>query len=177
MYAMALSSSALSFDGMDGNPAADTQIVNAFNSLANRAKGINDFTDDIGAAENIHGTRRSVGSVTSTWGETCSAKTVTALSKAGRGLPRGPRHWRHLQGRGRRIVGQHLEDQDRGHATGGSEQGADALKVKTLTASLAGGSARVEVPIPGKPGSLSTSRQKGCGTAADRPETGCRVPF
>ena len=180
MYAMALSSSALSFDGMDGNPAADTQIVNAFNSLPNRAKGINDFTDDIGAAENIHGTRRSVGSVTSTWGETCSAKTVTALSKVSGVCPEGP-----AIGGTYKVAGAALSANTSKIRTVATppvdlNKVQDALKVKTLTASLAGGSARVEVPIPGKPGQFVYITPEGLwngGRSSGKPMPGAILTF
>ena len=152
LYSMALSSSALSFDGMDGASASDAEIVTAFNSLPNRAKTISQFTNDIGAAEHIHGTARSVGSVTGTWGETCSAKTVTTLADVSGVCPEGP-----AIGGTYKVAGAALSantSKIRSVTTPPVDLNKiqDALKVKTLTASLAGGSARVEVPIPGKPG-------------------------
>lgn len=152
MYAMALSSSALSFDGMDGKSASDAELTTLFSSLPNRTKSLNQFTDSIGAAENIHGTKRSVGSVSGTWGETCSAKTVSTLSSVSGVCPEGP-----AIGGTYKVAGAALSANTSKIRTVTSppvdlNKVQDALKVKTLTASLAGGSARIEVPIPGKPG-------------------------
>lgn len=152
MYAMALSSSALSFDGMDGTSAGDGEITTLFNSLPNSAKSINQFTDDIGAAENINGTLRSVGSVAATWGDTCSAKLVTTLSKVSGVCPEGPAIGGTYKVAGAALSANTSKIRNVATLPVDIAKVQDALKVKTLTASLAGGSARVEVPIPGKSG-------------------------
>ncbi len=180
MYAMALSSSALSFDGMDGPSASDSEISGYFSSLPNRAKGINEFTDDIGVAENIHGSRRSVGSVAGTWGDTCSAKTVTALSRVSGVCPEGP-----AIGGTYKVAGAALSantSKIRTIATPPVDLNKvqDALKVKTLTASLAGGSARIEVPIPGKPGQFVYITPEGlwnAGRNSGKPMPGAILTF
>ena len=180
MYSMALSSSTLSFDGMDGTSASDADLTTVFNALPNRAKGLNQFTDDIGTAEGIHGTKRSVGSVTGTWGDTCAAKTVTALSQVSGVCPEGP-----AIGGTYKVAGAALSantSKIRTIATPPVDLNKvqDALKVKTLTASLAGGSARVEVPIPGKPGQFVYITPEGlwnAGKASGKPMPGAILTF
>ena len=152
MYAMALSSSTLSFDGLDGSSGTDSDIRTPFASLPNRNRSLDQFTDAIGAAEGIHGTVRSVGSETGGWGETCSGKTVTALSQVTGVCPEGP-----SIGGTYKVAGAALSANTSKIRTVATppvdlNKVQDALKVKTLTASLAGGSARVEVPIPGQAG-------------------------
>lgn len=141
---LALSSSALSFDGDD----ADTP----FAALPNRSRGsLADFTDAIGAAEGINNTLRSVGSVTADttagkFGETCSGKTVTTLSKVSGVCPEAP-----AIGGTYKIAGAALyanTNRIRTVTSPPADLPAWALKVKTYAASLAGGVARVEVAIP-----------------------------
>jgi type IV pilus assembly protein PilY1 len=136
---LALSSSALSFDGDD----ADT----VFSALPNRSRGtLSEFTDAVGVAEGIHGTLRSVGSVTGGYGETCSGKTVSSLSQVSGVCPEAP-----AVGGTYKIAGAALYANTNRIKTVTSvptDLPAWALKVKTYAASLAGGVARVEVPIP-----------------------------
>jgi type IV pilus assembly protein PilY1 len=66
LYTLALSSSALSFDG---------QAEGAFATLPAGARGnLASYTNAVGEAEGVNNTLRSVGSVTGGFGETCSGK-------------------------------------------------------------------------------------------------------
>lgn len=136
---LAISSSSLSFDGDD----ADTP----FATLPNRSRGsLTDFTNAVGVAESIHGSLRSVGNVAGTWGEECSAKTVASLATVNGLCPEAP-----AVGGSYKIAGAALyanTNRIRTVTTPPPDLPEDALKVKTYAASLAGGVARVEVPIP-----------------------------
>lgn len=137
---LAISSSALSFDGNDADAA--------FATLSNRSRGsLADFTNAVGTAESIHGTLRSVGNVSDTWGEECSAKTVNSLAQVNGICPEAP-----AVGGTYKIAGAALYGNTnpvRNVASPPPDLPDDALRVKTYAASLAGGVARVEVPIPG----------------------------
>ena len=136
---LALSSSALSFDGDD----ADTP----FATMPNRSRGtLADFTNAVGAAEGIQGTLRSVGSVTGGFGETCTAKTVASLSNVSGVCPEAP-----AIGGTYKIAGAALyanTNRIRTVTSPPPDLPAWALKVKTYAASLAGGVTRIEVAIP-----------------------------
>ncbi len=137
---LALSSSALGFDYDD----ADT----VFADLPNRSRGtLSEFTDAVGVAEGIQGTVRSVGSVSSGFGETCSGKTVTALSSVTGVCPEAP-----AVGGSYKVAGAALyanTNRIRTPSTLPSDMPNWGLKVKTYAASLGGGTARIEVQIPG----------------------------
>lgn len=142
---LALSSSALSFDGDDADAP--------FTTLPNRSLGsLSAFTDKIGTEEGVDGTLRSVGSVTGGFGEHCSAKTISGLSNVSGICPEAPgiggtfkvagAAYYANTNRVRDIADDDLPpDFDKVKST--------ALKVKTYAASLTGGVARIEVPIPG----------------------------
>lgn len=139
---LALSSGALSFDGNSAD--ADTP----FGTLPNRSRGsLSAFTDAVGSSEGIAGTLRSVGNVSGTWGEECSAKTVSSLSSVTGICPEAP-----AIGGTYKIAGAALyanTNRIRTISSPPSDLPDTALKVKTYAASLAGGAARVEVPVPG----------------------------
>lgn len=136
---LALSSSALSFDGDDANTP--------FSALPNRSRGtLTDYTNTVGSTEGIHGTLRSVGSVTGGFGEECSAKTVATLDGVTGVCPEAPG-----VGGSYKVAGAALyanTNRIRTLTTPPPDLPNYALKVKTYAASLAGGVARVEVPIP-----------------------------
>ena len=136
---LALSSSALSFDGDDADAA--------FATMPNRTRGtLADFTNTIGTAEGIQGTMRSVGSVTGGFGETCTAKAVASLSNVSGVCPEAP-----AIGGTYKIAGAALyanTNRIRTVTSPPPDLPAWALKVKTYAASLAGGVARIEVAIP-----------------------------
>jgi type IV pilus assembly protein PilY1 len=149
MYTLALSSSALSFDGLDGNPGSDTQMQTLFNSLVNRAKSLTDYTNVIGVQEGIVGTLRSVGAVDGGWGETCSGKTVGSLADVSGICPEAPGNGGTYKVAGAALYANTAKIRNVTSPPTDLNKVQDALKVKTLTASLAGGAARIAVPIPG----------------------------
>jgi type IV pilus assembly protein PilY1 len=140
MNILALSSSALSFDHDDADAA--------FVTLPNRSRGnLTSFTDAVGAAEGIHGTARSVGSVSGGFGEECSSKTVTNLSSVTGVCPEAPGI-----GGSYKVAGAALyanTNRVRSPSTVPADLPKWGLKVKTYAASLSGGVARIEVKIPG----------------------------
>lgn len=148
MYTMALSSSALSFDGAKG-AADDTQATTAFGTLFNKKKSLSAYTDDIGQAEGLNGTMRSVGTVDGTFGQSCSGKTVSTLSKVSGICPDAPGMGGTYQVAGAALYGNTSKIRNIATPPPDLNMVQDALKVKTLTASLTGGAARIEVPIPG----------------------------
>lgn len=138
---LAVSSSALSFDGDD----ADTP----FETLANRSRGnLSDFTNAVGSAEGLHNSLRSVGNVAGTWGTECSAKNVSTLAAVNGICPEAPG-----VGGTYKIAGAALYANTNRVRALPSPPPPDlpdnAYKVKTYAASLAGGVARIEVAIPG----------------------------
>jgi len=143
MNVLALSSSALSFDGDD----ADT----AFATLPNRSRGnLSAFTDAIGVAEDVQGKLKSVGSVTGGFGEECSAKLLGGLSLVSGVCPEAP-----AVGGTFKVAGAALYANTNRIRTVTplppdiNLVEATALKVKTYAASLTGGVARIEAKIPG----------------------------
>jgi len=143
MYVMALSSSATSFDGQADTP---------FATLPNRASGtLASYTNIVGAAEGLNSSTRSVGSVSGGFGETCAAKTIGNLSDVSGICPDAPGVGGTYQVAGAALYGN--TSKIRTITTPPLDLGTvqDALKVKTMAASLSGGSSRIEIRIPTKP--------------------------
>ncbi|MDF1483651.1 PilC/PilY family type IV pilus protein [Ramlibacter sp. H39-3-26] len=144
MYTLALSSSALSFDGQAGTP---------FETLPNRALGsLTNYVNKVGDEEVITNTSRSVGSATGGYGDACSAKAVASLDNVSGICPEAPAIGGTYQVAGAALYAN--TSKIRTTAQIGTPPTdlkfvQDALKVKTMAASLTGGVARVEVPIPG----------------------------
>jgi len=147
MNLLALSSSALSFD-----QDADT----GFSNFPNRSGGsLADYTNKIGDAESITGTLRSVAAASGTLAayeatsDGCSAKTVGQLANVIGICPDAPATGGTYKVAGAALYANTSEIRAR-PATVPSDLPPTALKIKTLAASLSGGVARVEVPIPVK---------------------------
>jgi type IV pilus assembly protein PilY1 len=140
LYTLALSSSALSFDGQAGDAFA-TLPTGALGNLAN-------YTNAVGVAEGLNGTSRSVGSVTGGFGETCSAKTVGSLSDVSGICPDAPGVGGTYHVAGAALYANTQKIRAVSSPPVDLKYVQDALKVKTLAASLTGGAARIEVPIP-----------------------------
>ena len=141
LYTLALSSSALSFDGQ-----ADT----AFSTLPAGARGnLANYTNAVGTAEGVNGSLRSVGSVTGGFGETCSGKTVGSLSSVSGICPDAPGIGGTYQVAGAALYANTQKIRNVTTPPPDLKFVQDVLKVKTLAASLSGGAARIEVPIPG----------------------------
>ncbi|QIL72040.1 pilus assembly protein PilY [Diaphorobacter sp. HDW4B] len=149
MYTMALSSSALSFDGATKTGGADSQASTAFNTLVNKSGSIAQYTDKIGVAEGINGTVRSIGTVDGTFGQSCSSKTLGQLSLASGVCPDAPGMGGTYQVAGAALYANTAKIRNLTTPPPDIQTVQDALKVKTLAASLSGGAARIEVPIPG----------------------------
>lgn len=172
---LAISSGTMSYDTDESGGTEDVyELFSRFGSL-NGLSGqtLARLTDQIGSHEGINGTSRSVGSNAGAYGEDCTAKPIGAGNVVGgaysAGLagvagvcPEAPGIKGSYLGAGAafyantraiREVGGGGRTTELNAATGGtvlqSRLPATALRVKTYAASLAGGVARIEVPIPG----------------------------
>jgi type IV pilus assembly protein PilY1 len=144
---LAMSSSAIGFDGN----VAPTD----FATLANRGgKTLADFTNLIGGAEGVAGVR-SVGSVTGGFGNNCTAKTVALFSDVTGVCPDAPGLGGTYLSSGAALYANTNRVRNFGSGTNElpgvapPDLPSTALKVKTYAASLAGGSARIDVKVPG----------------------------
>lgn len=143
---LAFSSSALSFDGQAGT---------AFGTLPGSSAGLDSFVNKIGVAEGINGTLRSIGSVSGKGltaaddKNSCSAKTVANLADVNGVCPEAPAMGGTYQVAGAALYGN--TKKIRTPATPPADLGKveNALKVKTMAASLSGGAPRIDVPVPG----------------------------
>jgi type IV pilus assembly protein PilY1 len=141
MYALALSSSALSFDNISDS---------AFETLSNRSVGsISAYTNKIGAAEGLEGALRSVGAIDGNQGDSCSGKTISTLSQVTGICPDAPAMAGTYKVAGAALYGNTSKIRTLATEPADLKYVQDALKVKTLTASLSGGAARIDIPIPG----------------------------
>ncbi len=143
---LALSSSALSFDGQADNP---------FATLPNRTGNLDSYVNKIGITEGITGTIRSIGSVSGKGltkqddTNSCAAKTVGQLSLVNGICPEAPAMGGTYQIAGAALYGNTSKIRNLTSPPADIGQVENALKVKTLAASLTGGSPRIDVPIPG----------------------------
>jgi len=140
MYTLVLSSSALSFDSKSAAP---------FSTLPNRSGDLHSYVNRIGVEENIAGTARSVGSVDGGYGQSCSKKTVGQLSAVSGICPEAPALGGTYQVAGAALYANTSQIRHVATPPADLKYVQDALKVKTMAASLGGGVARIEVPIPG----------------------------
>lgn len=147
MYTMALSSSAMSFDDNAGGD---------FQKLPNRKNSsLDNYVNLLGQKEGINNSYRSVGSVMRGFGSTCSKKLVGNLSDVTGLCPEAPAIGGTYQIAGASWYANTSMIRDvaaLGRLPTDFYTVKDALKVKTMGASLAGGVPRVEVPIPNQPG-------------------------
>lgn len=148
MYVMALSSSALSFDESSGP---------IFSELPNRTESLNQYVDWIGVNEkvtgDVHGWR-SVGATDGSFGQDCTLKKLGKLSDATGVCPEYGAFKGTWQISGASLYANtskirtteslRLQNQ----LPSDIDAVEDALKVKTLSASLQGGVPRIEVAIP-----------------------------
>lgn len=140
LYTLALSSSALSFDGQANSP---------FATLPNRSGDLTSYVNTVGTTEGLSNTVRSVGSVTGGFGDACSGKALTTLDRASGVCPEAPAIGGTYQVAGAALYGNTARIRTVPTPPADLKFIQDALKVKTLAASLSGGAARIEVPIPG----------------------------
>jgi type IV pilus assembly protein PilY1 len=134
-----LSNSALSFD---------SGSASAFSTLPN-APSIDTYTDLVGYTEGFNNTLRSVGSINGGYGTSCSAKTVTTLSKVSGICPEAPAMGGTYQVAGAALYGNTNQIRSVSSPPTDLVNVKDALKVKTLAASLTGGAPRIDIPVPG----------------------------
>lgn len=139
MYNIGFSSSALSFDQ---DAATD------FATLKNRAGDLASYVNKIGDAEKIHGSYRSVGSANGGWGETCAKKQINSLYNVSGICPESPAVGGSYHAAGAALYANTSKIRTIQNPPPDLDKVKDALKVKTMAASLAGGVARIEVAIP-----------------------------
>ena len=145
---LAFSSSALSFDG---------QADSAFSTLPGvaTAGNLDSFVNKIGTLEGIHGTLRSVGSVSGKGltsaddSNSCSAKTVGTLANVNGICPEAPAMGGTYQVAGAAYYGNTNKIRTLASPPSDLSTVENALKVKTMAASLSGGAPRIDVPVPG----------------------------
>lgn len=146
MHILAMSPSALSFDGQADVP---------FATLPNRSGNIDSYTNIVGVAEGINGTSRSVGSVSGKGlsaaddKNSCSAKTIGTLSNVNGICPEAPAMGGTYQVAGAALYGNTSKIRAVANPPSDLKYIEGALKVKTMAASLTGGSPRIDIPIPG----------------------------
>lgn len=139
MNVLLLSHSALSFDGQAATP---------FASLLG-TPNIDTYTNLVGSAEEFNNTLRSVGSVAGGYGTSCSAKTVGTLSQVSGICPEAPAMGGTYQVAGAALYGNTTPIRTVTNPPSDLGTVKDALKVKTLAASLTGGAPLITVPVPG----------------------------
>lgn len=139
MHTLVLSSSALSFDGQAATP---------FATLPNATGNLDSYTNTIGSLEGLNGTLRSVGSVSGGYGSSCSAKTVGSLSNVSGVCPEAPAMGGTYQIVGAALYGNTSKIRTIATPPADLKFVQNALKVKTLAASLTGGAPRIDIPIP-----------------------------
>lgn len=141
MYTLGLSSSALSYDGQADTP---------FATLPNRTLGtLTDYTNAVGSAEALNGSVKSVGSVSGGLGDSCSGKTISTLANVSGVCPEAPAMGGTYQVAGAGLYANTSKIRTITSPPPDLKYVQDALKVKTLAATLSGGAARVDVQIPG----------------------------
>lgn len=145
MYAIALSSSSSSFDESSQND---------FSVLPNNLLGsLSNYVNSVGVNENIVGQNgiKSVGAIDGSFGNNCILKQVGNLSDATGVCPEAPAVKGTWQVAGSSLYANTSQVRDLSKLSNiPSDLGKvqDALKVKTLAASLQGGVPRIEIPIP-----------------------------
>lgn len=143
---LAFSSSALSFDGQAGVP---------FLTLPGATAGLDAFVNKIGDAEGITGTLRSIGSVSGKGltsaddQNSCSAKTVGTLANVNGVCPEAPAMGGTYQVAGAALYGNTTKIRTVATPPSDLSKVENALKVKTMAASLSGGAPRIDIPVPG----------------------------
>lgn len=171
MHMLAISSGAVTHDTDDTGDSEDVYGTAAAFIGKNRsaagqdaAATIQDATNQVGEREGINNTTRSVGSATGGYGVDCTAKQIGTVVTAGLAqvagvCPEAPAVKGSYLGAGAafiantraiRALGELTEATGRSVST--SRLPPEALRVRSYAATLSGGVARIEVPIPGKPG-------------------------
>lgn len=163
MHMLALSSGSVTHDTDDEGEGEDVYKA----ATAFMKETIQDATNRVGELEGINGTLRSVGSVTAGFGQDCTAKPIGPVVTAGLAqvagiCPEAPAIKGSYLGAGAAFFANTRAVRPLSgltEATGGSVNPSllppEALRVSSYAATLSGGVARIEVPIPGKPGKFA----------------------
>lgn len=161
LHVLAISSGTVSFDTDEAGSADDVyQTVTPFFSRVNSSDTIASLTNKVGENEGINGTGRSVGSNSAGFGEDCTLKSIgtvvtQGLAQVAGVCPEAPGIKGSYLGAGAAYAANTRAIRPLGTTSvsvGGStvdrsKLPAHALRVKTYAASLAGGVARIEVPV------------------------------
>ncbi len=167
MHMLAISSGAVTHD--TDEPASANEDVYDVATAFMRKNGastasIQSLTNRVGDIEGITGSARSVGSASGEFGVDCTLKTIgpavtEGLAKVAGVCPEAPAVKGTYLGAGAAFSANTRairERSDLENASGASVLDRNlpvhALRVKSYAATLSGGVARIDVPIPGKPG-------------------------
>lgn len=175
MHMLAISSGTVSYDTDEPKGAAVSDDPDDIYDAASGFMAVNgrgrttvaSMTNSVGELEGIQGSSRSVGSATGGFGEDCTSKVIGDVQSRGLAdvagiCPEAPGVKGAYLGSGAAFLANTHAIRELGGETGisaltpntGSGVArnllpAHALRVKSYAASLAGGVARIEVPIPG----------------------------
>jgi len=168
MHMLAISSGAVTHDTDEAGSSEDVyDVATAFLKKNVPASGqagatIQAATDRIGELEDINNSARSVGSVNAGFGVDCTSKQVGTVVSAGLSqvagvCPEAPAVKGTYLGAGAAFMANTHAVRDpadltsaNGSTVAVSRLPASALRVRSYAATLSGGVARIEVPIPGK---------------------------
>lgn len=167
MHMLAISSGAVTHDTFEGDTEDVYETSTAFMAKNAPEKGISNIleaTHKVGDLEGINGSSRSVGSVTAGFGSDCTAKAIgtvvsTGLAQVAGVCPEAPAAKGSYLGAGAAFIAntraiRSLSEltEATGRSVDTARMPAESLRVRSYAATLSGGVARVDVPIPGKPG-------------------------
>ena len=161
LHVLAISSGTVSYDTDESGSGDDVyQTVTPFFSRINAGDTIVSLTDRVGEIEGINKTGRSVGSNSGGFGQDCTLKAIGTVVSEGLAqvagvCPEAPGIKGSYLGAGAAFSANTRAIRAVGETSvtvGGSTVARDklpshALRVKTYAASLAGGVARIEVPV------------------------------
>lgn len=165
MHMLAISSGAVTHDTDESGTSEDVYGDSAaFMSKNSSGETITKATNRVGELEGINNTKRSVGSASADFGSDCTSKQIgtvvtEGLAQVAGVCPEAPAvKGSYLAAGAAFIANTHavraLADlsNENGKSVATSRLPAHALRVKSYAATLSGGVARIEVPIPGKTG-------------------------
>ncbi len=167
MHMLAISSGAVTHDTFEGDTEDVYGTSTAFMTKNVPEKGISTIqaaTHTVGDQEGINNSSRSVGSVTAGFGSDCTAKDIgtvvsNGLAQVAGVCPEAPAVKGSYLGAGAAFIAntraiRSLSEltEATGRSVDTARMPAESLRVRSYAATLSGGVARVDVPIPGKPG-------------------------
>lgn len=170
MHTLSISSGAVTHDTDEAGSSEDVYGTSTAFMQKNVSSGdqaqstIQAATDRIGQLEGVNGQARSVGSPDAGFGVDCTPKSIgtvvsSGLSRVAGVCPEAPAVKGTYLGAGAAFIAntkaiRELADltEANGRSVSTSRLPAHALRVRSYAATLSGGVARIEVPIPGKSG-------------------------